>query len=110
MTSFDEDFAAALRGDLGYSGIEPKTAAALYRLGILTEEQAWEEAYAYQADWNRAWDDSNWWWKTAELAWYNSASFWSRLFSAGIPSFKWRTAWIGGSASVSRLPRYCWWH
>jgi hypothetical protein len=94
MTSFDEDFAAALRGDSGYRGIEPPTAAALYRLGLITEEQAWEGAREYEADWKAAWASTDWWQKTAELAWLNNASFLTRFINAGVPPLTWKSQWL----------------
>ncbi len=89
-----DDFDAALRGEPGYRGIEPAVAAGLFRLGLITEQQARQAADEYAVDWRKAWDDSNWWFKTAELAWHNTASFWSRLFSAGVPSVSWQSKWI----------------
>lgn len=88
--TFDEDFAAALQGDVGYRGIEPKTAAALYRLGLITEAQAWEGARAYEEDWKMAWDTSDWWWGLAEIASQQYRGFWTQ-FS---PSFSWKSNWI----------------
>ena len=89
-----DDFDSALRGEKGFRGVEPSVAAGLFRLGLITEEQAWEAAQEYQEDWSDAWDDENWWWKTAELAWYTSTSFWKRLFSAGYPTYSWRKKWL----------------
>lgn len=89
-----EDLDKALRGDLGYRGVEPSVAAGLFRLGLITEQQAREAAEEWQEDWDRAWDDSEWWFKTAELAWFNSASFLRRVLWAGIAPFSWKRAWI----------------
>jgi hypothetical protein len=89
--TFGEDFTAALRGDPGYRGVEPKTAAALCRLGLISPEQAWEEALLYEQDWIEAWDESKWWWALAEIACEQYRGFWARLWGM---NFTWKRDWI----------------
>ena len=91
MTTFEQDFAAALRGEPGYAGIQPETAAALFRLGLITEEQAWEGALQYQRDWKQGWDDSNWWWALADVACEQYRTWWQRFIGL---NYTWKSEWI----------------
>jgi hypothetical protein len=89
-----DDFDAALRGERGYRGVEPSVAAGLFRLGLITEDQARQAAEEYADDWKVAWDNVQWWQRTAELAWRNSASFVTRFINAGVPPVTWKSEWI----------------
>ena len=75
----------------GNKGAHPSTAAALYQLNLITQEQALAAANAYAEEWEDAWNDARWWRELSYLA-YKTLPKRKRWFT--LSYFKWTDEWI----------------